>query len=58
VHEQEYEVERSPRRLLNELAMTYAALPPIICAFGDSLRIVFGEADPPGNDAANIAGAA
>jgi len=32
--------------------VTYAALPPIICAFGGSLRIVSGEADPPGTDAA------
>jgi hypothetical protein len=54
VHEQEYDVERSPRRLLNALEMTYAALPPIICAFGDSLSIVFGEADPPGNDVARF----
>jgi hypothetical protein len=29
------------RVVLNALALTYAALPPIICAFGDSLRIVF-----------------
>jgi len=46
------------RVVLNALAMTYAPLPPINCAFGDSLRIVFGEDDPPGDDAANIAGAA
>jgi hypothetical protein len=49
MHKQEYEVERV---VLNALAMTYAALPPIICAFGVSLRIVFGEADPPGTEAA------
>jgi len=39
-------VERSPRRLFNALANN-AALPPNIRAFGDSVGIVFGEADPP-----------
>jgi hypothetical protein len=34
------------RIVLNALA-NHAALPPNICAFGDSFAIVFGEADPP-----------
>jgi hypothetical protein len=34
------------RVVLNALQKT-AALPPNICAFGESTRIVFREADPP-----------
>jgi hypothetical protein len=33
-------VERSPRRLLNALGASPAALPPDICAFGDFFAIV------------------
>jgi hypothetical protein len=33
------------RVVLNAMAMS-AALPPDICAFGESSAIVFGEADP------------
>jgi hypothetical protein len=34
------------RVVFNALA-NHAALPPNVCAFGDSFVIVFGEADPP-----------
>jgi hypothetical protein len=51
MHKQEYEVERV---VLNALATGMRLRRPIVCAFGDLAPIVFGEADPPGNDAANI----
>jgi len=35
------------RVVLNALAKKKAALPPDICAFGDYIRIVFREVDPP-----------
>jgi hypothetical protein len=55
MHEWEYEVERV---VLNALATGMRLRCLIACAFGDlGPTIVFGEADPPGNDAANIAGA-
>ena len=61
MHEQEYEVERSPRRLLNALEMGMGLRSLIVCAFGElalpSVRagLAFsGEADPPDNDVARF----